>query len=307
MSKRAKEDRERYTARRRLSRAEVTQGRRPRHGRRRAFALVLTMAAMAGCKETPPPPPQAPVKLSAEQKARIDELIAQAKKGAQAQDEERREFAAKSPPPLAPDPELGACEVTAKSLVPEDPETADTNSGKRRLAAKRSTRVILLTDVFKDGKAEGSDGPATRATSSLADDERRTLTERTFTASPQIDEAVAKLEKTLKATEDGYDVTFVVDKLVQPVARGKDEFDSGVVVGMVYLWSRAKHAIVCAADVASINSRVVKVYGHEDDKWLQQNLIEAAVLDALSRLVRVGPSSARAASSASAGGPKPPP
>jgi hypothetical protein len=133
--------------------------------------------------------------------------------------------------------------------------------------------------------------------------------ERTFTAARQIDEAMAKLEKTLKATEDGYDVTFVVDKLVKPVARGKDEFDSGVVVGMVYLWSRAKHAVVCAADIASVNSRVVKVYGHEDDTWLQQNLIEAGVLDALSRLVRVGPSSAKAASaaaSASAGGKKPP-
>ena len=63
-----------------------------------------------------------------------------------------------------------------------------------------------------------------------------------------------------------------------------------------------------AADNASTNSRVVKVYGHEDDTWLQQNLIESGVLDALSRLVKVGPALAKpaASSSASDAGRKPP-
>jgi hypothetical protein len=255
--------------------------------RKAVGALAVMLASAGACKK--PPPPAERVVPSATQKARSDEAVAAAKKSARAQDDDRRAVAAKEPPPLVPIAALGACPVAAKTLVPEDPETADTNNGKRALAARRSTRVVLLTDVWENGKPESTDGPATRATASLAEEEQRLLDQGYYTAASQIDVAIGKLEAAMKTVDERYDLTVIISKLVKPVHGGGPTFESGFIAGTVYLWSRAKRSIVCAAEIAGLNSAKVKVYGNDDAIWLRQNLIEAAVLDALPRLVVAGP------------------
>lgn len=235
----------------------------------------------------------------------MDAIIVAAKTRARAQDEERRAVSAKEPPALVPSAALGACPVSAKSLVPEDPESSDTNNGKRTLVAQRSTRVILMTDVWQNGKPDSPDGPAVRTTESVVDAQRlATKIGPSYTDASQVDAAIAQLEAALKKLDDGYDVTLMVSELTEPTPTSDGKFESGFIKGTAFLWSRAKHAVICGARTAAVNSDTVSVYG--GGGWLKQNLVESAVVNSLPRLVVVGPAEPVAPATSSSARPRRP-
>jgi hypothetical protein len=276
-----------------------------------SLSSLLSLFALAACKKEPPKVNQPPPTLSADDRATIDKLTADAKQRATAMDEERRAIVLKSPLPFAPHRELGKCPVDFAALIPEDPSKADTNNGARALRAQRKTRIIRMTDFFRPEKPKNpTDGSyATVLAHVIEDDAPKPDAIIYAPSTPAI--VVENWKKKLGDLDHGYDLSLVTTIFTEPVMETKTTFKPGIAIGMLSLWSREKHAIVCATEVGGMGSETVTMHGESEndidkmaDVDLFGDLLISTVERGLGSLVVAGPAPDAGAPS-DAGAPRP--
>ena len=256
--------------------------------------VVLSLSlAVTACKKDPPP--EGPPTLSQAQWEDLQKATEAALTRARDMDKERHAIVMKSPPDFAPHPELGRCSVTSETLLPQDPTKSDTNNGARALRAQRITHALTMTDLVRPGKTGRQEGPAEARLKDIIRDKQPKKDAPVYR--PETPEKrVDAWKATLAAEEHGYDLSFIATTFKEPVMASKDTFTPGEAEGVLSLWSRDKHAIVCAALVGGIGSGGVTLRGRTEGEALENadlnlfgDLFMSVIDQGLPQLLVAGP------------------
>lgn len=228
----------------------------------RSFAgLSLSFSLLGACgKREPPRPTEVATasSLRAEQRATLDGVVANAKARAKVIDDERH-AAVEKVGTSAPRIETGACPVDFGKLVPADPSTSETTAGKRMLAAKRATWALTTSEIVQPGKPTNFRVAGALLERALSPVLERAAPGKTIYPPDTPDQVLADAAKIGKELDDAHDLAFVITELVDPVASGDSSFEPGRIAGVLYVWSRAKRAFVCATQVQGDGSGTVNV------------------------------------------------
>jgi hypothetical protein len=200
----------------------------------------LFLLALTACHHDPPPPPPPP--LSDADRAAAKSAIEAQRAAADGDDRARREaVVAARKTKILP----GQCPVGAHELLGEyDLYSTMHNS--------LTVRALGITDLCLDGKPPTGEGPAHKA---VADSLRGFETQLPYASAP----VAPFLDRIAEVKPPEYSLTLVVDELQQPKMAGESQFIGGKVLGRLYLWSRDKHANICAAPLDGESSERVTV------------------------------------------------
>jgi hypothetical protein len=201
-----------------------------------SFVPVFLLVVAPACRdhqarEAPPAP-----KLTDAQRTEAHALIAAIRKQADNDDSARRRAVLRDRTLSG----TGACAVTGRDLFGDiDLMT--------RAQSELTVNVLGRSELFLDGTPPTEAGLARTRVDNTLDALERHL-------DGELDRAPGELLAAIRAVRvPAYEVSVVVDELVEPRAIDSKSFASGLVAGTIFAWGSADQRNLCAARLAGAN------------------------------------------------------